>query len=321
MRTTYTYNEGINFLRAVSILGIVLYHIFPFAMKGGFLGVCFFFLISGYLAAKKGQIDWDNESFHIRKYYIKKGLRIYPALYIMVMAVIAFFTVFHQELLLGAREEAASIFLGYNNWWQMLTQASYFMKITEHSPFTHLWYLGVEMELLVVWPLLFLLYKKWIEPRLGKGAIWLFVLLAVASVLAMGLMYHADNVNRVYYGTDTRAFSFLIGVVLGLKEDDWNKKGNILFQGDNGRALFFVSLLVTIALFVLVEGEQAWLYRGGMALISLFFAFMVYVMNQCDFTTTALNRNKVLQWIGRHSYWIYLWHYPLFFIINLQHIF
>lgn len=239
----------------------------------------------------------------------------------MVMAVIAFFTVFHQELLLGAREEAASIFLGYNNWWQMLTQASYFMKITEHSPFTHLWYLGVEMELLVVWPLLFLLYKKWIEPRLGKGAIWLFVLLAVASVLAMGLMYHADNVNRVYYGTDTRAFSFLIGVVLGLKEDDWNKKGNILFQGDNGRALFFVSLLVTIALFVLVEGEQAWLYRGGMALISLFFAFMVYVMNQCDFTTTALNRNKVLQWIGRHSYWIYLWHYPLLFIINLQHIF
>ena len=83
MRTTYTYNEGINFLRAVSILGIVLYHIFPFAMKGGFLGVCFFFLISGYLAAKKGQIDWDNESFRIRKYYIKKGLRIYPALYIM----------------------------------------------------------------------------------------------------------------------------------------------------------------------------------------------------------------------------------------------
>lgn len=191
MRTTYTYNEGINFLRAVSILGIVLYHIFPFAMKGGFLGALLFLLISGYLAAKKDQIDWDNESFHIRKYYIKKGLRIYPALYIMVMAVIAFFTVFHQELLLGAREEAASIFLGYNNWWQMLTQASYFMKITEHSPFTHLWYLGVEMELLVVWPLLFLLYKKWIEPRLGKGAIWLFVLLAVASVLAMGLMYHA----------------------------------------------------------------------------------------------------------------------------------
>ncbi len=91
MRTTYTYNEGINFLRAVSILGIVLYHIFPFAMKGGFLGVCFFlFNIGGIWRQKKGQIDWDNESFHIRKYYIKKGLRIYPALYIMVMAVIAF---------------------------------------------------------------------------------------------------------------------------------------------------------------------------------------------------------------------------------------
>ena len=81
MRTTYTYNEGINFLRAVSILGIVLYHIFPFAMKGGFLGVCFFFLISGYLAAKKGQIDWDNESFHIRKYYQKRATHISGTLY------------------------------------------------------------------------------------------------------------------------------------------------------------------------------------------------------------------------------------------------
>ena len=117
------------------------------------------------------------------------------------------FTVFHQELLLGAREEAASIFLGYNNWWQMLTQASYFMKITEHSPFTHLWYLGVEMELLVVWPLLFYFIKM---DRAASGQRGDLVFCPTGSCLctAMGLMYHADNVNRVYYGTDTRAFSF-----------------------------------------------------------------------------------------------------------------
>ncbi len=81
------------------------------------------------------------------------------------------------------------------------------MKITEHSPFTHLWYLGVEMELLVVWPLLFY-FIKMDRAASGQRGDLVFVLLAVASVLAMGLMYHADNVNRVYYGTDTRAFSF-----------------------------------------------------------------------------------------------------------------
>lgn len=321
MKTTYTYNEGINFLRAVSILGIVLYHIFPFSVRGGYLGVCFFFLISGYLSAKNSELRWEAGGLRIRKYYIKKGIRIYPALYIMVMSVIAFFTIFHPELLLGAREEAASIFLGYNNWWQMMTQASYFMKITEHSPFTHLWYLGVEIELLIVWPLLYGIYKKQIEPRMGKQAFWFFAILAVASAVAMAVMYHPQNVNRVYYGTDTRAFSFLIGVVLGLKEDEWAQKKNILLQGDAGKALFIASLLVTVALFILVPGESDWLYRGGMAIISVYFAFIVYVMNQCGFSSMECSKNGVMQWIGKHSYWIYLWHYPILFIINLQHIF
>ena len=203
----------------------------------------------------------------------------------------------------------------------MMTQASYFMKITEHSPFTHLWYLGVEIELLIVWPLLYVIYKKQIEPRMGKQAFLFFAILAVASVVAMAVMYHPQNVNRVYYGTDTRAFSFLIGVVLGLKEDEWAQKKNILLQGDTGKALFIASLLVTVALFILVPGESDWLYRGGMAIISVYFAFIVYVMNQCGFSSMECSKNGVMQWIGKHSYWIYLWHYPILFIINLQHIF
>ena len=143
MKQQCTYNQGINFLRAVAILGIVAYHIFPYTVRGGFLGVCIFFLISGYLAARQSQVSWANEEFSFKAYYIKKFKRIYPSLYVMVMSVIAFFTLFHEELLLGAREETASIFLGVNNWWQMVAHASYFLSITEHSLFIHLWYMGV----------------------------------------------------------------------------------------------------------------------------------------------------------------------------------
>lgn len=160
MKTKYQYNYGINFLRAVSITAIVLYHIFPIEVQGGFLGVCMFFLISGYLLGKRCSLE---ESWGLKEtvaFYKKKILRLYPALYVMVMAVLSYFTLFRRELLLGAREETCSIFLGYNNWWQMITQASYFQRMNEHSPFTHLWYLGVQLQLLLLWPLLYLAYRK-----------------------------------------------------------------------------------------------------------------------------------------------------------------
>ena len=318
MKSLHTYNMGINFLRAVSIVGIVLYHVFPFAMKGGFLGVCFFFLISGYLLARQSEFRWAEGSYNIRQYYMKKFLRIYPALYLMVMSVIAFFTLFHRELLLGVREETASIFLGYNNWWQMMTQASYFMKMTEHSPFTHLWYLGVQLQLYLIWPLLFAVYKKCLEPRLGGKSVLFFLLLAVASTVAMGVMYQPLEVNRVYYGTDTRSFAFFIGVCLGLCEDTWQHKAPAIFTGVIGKVLFYLSLLVTCVLFFVVNGEASWLYRGGMAVICLFFAFMIYLMNCCHFADSSVCGNKVGQWIGRYSYLIYLWHYPLLFIFHLS---
>ena len=308
------YNYGINFLRAVAIIGIVLYHIFPLTIQGGFMGVCFFFLISGYLLAKQTNLSWRNQEFSVRKYYIKKFLRIYPPLYIMVMTVLAYFTLFQRPLLLGAREETASIFLGVNNWWQMATHASYFMQITEHSPFTHLWYMGVEMEYLLLCPLLFWLYHKINEKTKEKGGMIFLLLLIVASGVLMAVLFHSRGVNRVYYGTDTRAFTFLMGVCLGLGEDSLQQKLPLWFFEKCSRIIFAVCLGVTIALFVLVQGESAWLYQGGMVAISLLFALLVFSMNCVKGQELLFTKSRILQFIGKKSYYIYLWHYPILFV-------
>lgn len=315
MKQQHTYNEGINFLRAVAILGIVAYHIFPYTIKGGFLGVCIFFLISGYLAARQSQVNWANGEFSFKTYYIKKFKRIYPPLFVMVMSVIAFFTLFHEELLLGAREETASIFLGINNWWQMATHASYFLSITEHSPFTHLWYMGVQIQMLLLWPVLFWLFKKLSEKKLGKHSIWIFVVLTGLSIALMAILYAPDNVNRIYYGTDTRAFSFFMGVILGLQEDTWTAHMPQWITGLGGRIIVSLSLVATLVLFVLVDGQSAWLYRGGMACISLFFALLVFVMNCYQFQETIFAKSRIFSYIGKHSYLIYLWHYPIVFVL------
>ncbi len=315
MKQQLNYNPGINFLRAISIIGIVLYHIFPFTFSGGFMGVCFFFIISGYLAAKQGEVSWANQEFSYKKYYIKKAKRIYPALYIMVMSVIAFFTLFHQEMLLGVREEAASIFLGVNNWWQMVTHASYFMQITEHSPFTHLWYMGVEMELLLVWPLLFVIYKKCRESKMGKASVLIFLFLIAASIGLMAGLYSRENINRVYYGTDTRAFAFFMGVVLGICEDTWKEKMPTWIKGTFGKCLCVLLLAVAICMFFFIKGEYAWLYYGGMAGICLLYTFLIFVMNCCCNDDSLISKGRIMQMIGRHSYLIYLWHYPILFIL------
>lgn len=114
MKRSTPYLSGIDFLRAVAILGVVFYHIWPQRMKGGYLGVCLFFMISGYLLTVRCEQDYLKGQFHIGEFYGKRIRKIYPHLFMMIISVSAYLTLFQRELLVGMREEVFSIFLGYN---------------------------------------------------------------------------------------------------------------------------------------------------------------------------------------------------------------
>ena len=316
-RTKYQYLNGLDFLRAVAIIGVVLYHIWPHKVQGGFLGVCLFFMISGYLLYMTSERDYQQNKWSIIKFYGKRIRKIYLPLFFMIVSMIAVFTLFQKELLSGIIEELLSIFLGYNNWWQIKQNASYFTRIANHSPFTHLWFLAVEIQVYLIWPLIYLCYK-WTEQKFHtKGRLLYFLILAFISAFLMNLFYSGENVTRVYYGTDTRIFAVFLGSFCGVVSQQYqkvNRKQNDIVLK---RIALTILLLITVFMYWIIKGESIFLYRGGMFLICLFFGSILFLISSTELKNSKCFSIYPIQWIGKQSYLIYLWHYPLLFLFNI----
>ena len=303
-------NKSLDILRGIGISGIVLYHAFPSLFPGGFLGVPLFFVLSGYLMFVSSDTQWKQGIFRIRSYYRKRLARILPSLFAMVMGVCCYLTLFDPEQLIGIRQEICSIFLGYDNWWQIGQHTSYFSSFS-NSPFTHLWFLAVEIQFYLLWPILFLAYQKGSQIIGGKKMCFFFAVLALLSASRMFYLYvPGSDPSRVYYGTDTMAFPLLIGMFLGALRSQYEHL-RFSVSRQTVYAIFFCFLLSLCALFLLIHGQNDGLYRGGLLLISLFFAGVINLLENQEPTATELSDAPLLYLLGQKSYQIYLWHYPV----------
>lgn len=304
---------GLDALRGIGITGIVLYHLFPQVIQGGFLGVPLFFVISGYLMFHISEAELSNGHFTISNYYKKRIYRIYPSVFILVMVVCCYFTLFQKEELNGIRQEVCSIFLGFNNWWQIHENASYFTKFGNTSFFKHLWFLAVEMQIYLLWPFIFLLYHKGCH-YLGKRKMAFFFLgLALLSAGKMFFLYTpGTDPSRVYYGTDTIAFPTLLGIFLGAALQ--GSPHRVTLSAKQKKILtysFYVCLSATIIFFFTVNGQNAFIYKGGMFFISIIFMFMVYITGNNQIGLGIQMETFPVSIIGKKSFLIYLWHYPI----------
>lgn len=304
--------RGLDALRGIAITGIVLYHMFPSIFRGGFLGVPLFFVLSGYLMFATSNARWEKGEFHVWDYYKKRVLKIFPPLFAMVMAVCCYLTLFRHNRMAGIRSEVCSIFLGYDNWWQIRQNASYFSKITGGSPFTHLWFLSMEMQFYLLWPVLFLLYQKICRAAGAKKTCFCFLGLALLSAIRMWFLYiPGQDPSRVYYGTDTMAFPLLIGIFLGAARQQYRGLCLPVKQKKATAAVSGLFMLVICILFLTVDGQYGIVYRGGMFFISLFFAALVCIWENQGEQMENMPGFSLMSLLGRKSYLIYLWHYPV----------
>ena len=309
LHSRHHYVTGVDGMRTIAVLGVIIYHLLPNVMMGGFLGVPLFLLISGYFVTDQLLRKWDRGSINLVSYYQRRFLRLYPILVTMLVVTTAYITLFQRPLLHHIKAVIITNLLWVYNWWEIFNGQSYFDRFGSESPFTHLWTLGVEAQFYVLWPLILILLLKLFKKKIVK---WIVLILAVLSAIEMALLYDPQNINRVYYGTDTRAFSLLLGSWLAFvwpraKLSDRLGEGARRFLNGAG----VIALILTIISFFVLNGQSRRTYYGGMFFYSVIGMLLLGTIVHPGADVNRWLSNPFFKWVGQRSYGIYVYQYPV----------
>lgn len=309
------YMTGLDGLRALSVIAVVLYHMSVPWATGGFLGVTVFFVLSGYLITDILIADWKKEgSIDFKRFWIRRARRLLPAVYGMLFFVLAWVTIFNKTLLATLRDDLLAALFYFSNWWFIIQDVSYFENFEAPSLVTHFWSLAIEEQFYILWPIImFVLLKASLSK---KQLFWSLFGLALVSATWMAYLYvPGEDPSRIYYGTDTRAFSLLIGAALAVMWPSRQLSSKISKNRKIGLDILgWVMLFIMIGSFYWIDEFDGFMYVGGMLVFSIVIALLIGVVAHPSSTLGKLLSGPVLRWVGLRSYGIYLWHYPILLI-------
>lgn len=342
------YLPGLDGLRAVAVVAVMIYHANHSWLPGGYLGVEVFFVISGYLITLLLIGEYErSKRIDLRQFWLRRFRRLLPALYLVLVIVAAYITLSYTI----TREESRGDFLAgilyVSNWYQIFVGQGY-ASSEAFVPLRHLWSLAVEEQFYLIWPLIMAVVLRRSYKRLPELGLKL-LMVAVAINVAVGVLFvsgaiyqgtdggpsrgywniagHMININdALYLGSFSRAGGLMLGAAFAtiwrpmaiLRGPIKNKAGRTDVVAGVGLAI----VLAMMAFVYLTEKAgtvyNPLLYRGGLFVVGLATLMMIAGATHQRGRFGDLLGNKVMLWIGTRSYGLYLFHWPIYQFIRKQ---
>ena len=321
-RHRLSYMPALDGVRALAVLAVMAYHGGLSFLPAGFFGVDAFFVLSGFLITTLLVTEWAGASrIALRKFWARRARRLLPALLVMLVFVVLYARfVAAPGTYPGLRwDSIATLFYGAN-WRFIASGQSYFAQTGPVSPLLHTWSLAIEEQFYIVWPLVVLAimrFRKSGSARALQTLLVASVVGALASAAEMALLFHpAGDPTREYFGTDTHAQCLLVGAALAAGMALWRRGEDQATPSRNGRRLLSVGGLLGVGVCAWAWSQlhygQTFVFRGGFLLVSVSVAAVILstVLHSTGIVGRVLSWAP-LRYLGRISYGMYLWHFPL----------
>jgi len=306
MKEKKTYYRRLDVIRNISCIMVLLYHLN--ILKGGFLAVCTFFALSGYLTCMSAL---KKEKFSIKTYYLNRLRTLYLPLIVVVSITIIVFKLLPNITWLNLKQETTSVIFGYNNFWQLNANLDYFTK-NVNSPFIHLWYISILMQFELVFPIIFKIFKRIQEKGLNIIPIIITFILTIVSTVLFIYMSVTKDIMVVYYNTFARVFSILFGVLIALVYNEYGIRFPKKLKTNNSFIfLIYIIIFIILSLFVSAESKLFAVFMIITTIISIRLLKYSTIITKQPYKFEKLN--KIL---AKSSYEIYLVQYPIIFFMQ-----
>lgn len=310
---------GLDGVRAVAVIAVVLYHADALWLPGGFLGVDVFFVLSGFLITSLLLVEIERSGrIDLKTFYLRRARRLLPALFAVLAVTALLVATVAYDAAAGFRRDLPGALLYVSNWSSIVTDTSYFEFIGRPPMLKHLWSLAVEEQFYIFWPLIALLAFR---ARGARAVGWVALGGALFSTLAMtvgslvGGAPATGDPSRLYFGTDTHLMGVGLGAALAVV---WRPGRTSPVLTRQARVVITAAGVLALAGLVLMfanVGEYStFLYRGGFLVAAAVSAVLVAAASHRGVPFGRWLGMPPMRWVGQRSYGIYLWHWPLFLV-------